>query len=336
MTTLNDVARAAGCSAATASRALRGNPRISLATRQRVAEVAKTLRYRGNATARSLRRGESRKIGLIIPNLHNSHYYHDASLLHDLLSHEGYRIILGCHNYDPEQDANILQSLIEHEVDGLIHVPCTLGGAEGVLGPDQGVPLVELGLRSNTEWANSVFSDEGPSFNELVEHLVQLGHKRIALITGREELHHIQVRSTLFHEAVARANLPTQFCPIHYGPASIQWAQDTTHAIVSGNDRATALIVANSPALVGVLLGLKDANKSIPKDVSVIALSSEDWYATSNPPLTAYEYPFREMGMMAAQILLTRLHPDADADPGPSVVGFTGRIIMRESTAAPG
>ena len=145
--TLSDIARQVGCSPATVSRALHGNPRISEATRKRVAEVAVQLNYRANATARSLRRGESRKVGLIIPDIRNSHYYEDTSLLHDALSAEGYRIILCCHRYDAAIDAEILTSLVEHEVDGLIHIPCTKEGAATVLGTDPQLPVVESGLR---------------------------------------------------------------------------------------------------------------------------------------------------------------------------------------------
>lgn len=335
MVTLNDVALKAECTPATVSRALKNNPRISKATRERVFDLVLSMNYKGSAAARSLHARKTRRIGLIIPNLQISHYYHDVSLLHDALSREGYGVILGCHNYDPSKDAEIFRSLLENEVDAIIHVPCTRKGASGILRRDQRVLLVEFGLRSETEWAAAVYSDEKACVNESVDHLTRLGHERIAFITGRKEFYNAKVRSDLFMESLGRSNLSSAECNVYQGPASVQWAQDLVHEILDRSRPPTAMIVANSPALIGVLAALKQKGKTIPRDVSLIALSSEDWYGINDPPLTAYEFPYREMGMMAAQIVLERLRPTFDEDIELPVMGFSGRIIMRDSTSRP-
>jgi len=333
MTTLEDVATDLGCSIATVSRALNNNPRISAKTRERVLETANRLGYHGTALLRATLQRQ-RTIGLVIPSIRNNHYYDDASLLHDLLSEEGYKIILSCHYNEIERDRQILTSLINHPVDGIIHTPCTPRGYEDVLALPIAIPIVELGARSSSQRADMICADEDGAIRELVEHLVGLGHTKIALFTGRKDLFHIRVRSDSFRLATANSGLHRRNCPIVYGPSSIQWFRDAMCDLLREHERPTAAILGNKPSLLGVLQATNEAGLSIPQDLSLVSFTSEDWHAVTTPALTSYVHPYQEMGMMAAQILKQRIEPGVSTDPEPRVIRFSGEIITRESTAA--
>jgi LacI family transcriptional regulator len=331
MVTLADLARAAGCSTSTVSRALSGNPMIPSGTQDRIIKLAQEMDYRGSAMRHRLR--PQRTIGLVVPSIRHANYYEDVSLLHDVLSDEGYRIILACHHHDPELDQQIVRSLIDHPIDGLIHVPCSPAGVEGYLGGATTFPVVELGVRSKSRHVDAVVIDERQGIRELVGHLLHLGHRRIAFLTGRQDLHLIQRRTRSFRNEIAKAGLSLRECPVVFGPASPPWFRQATLKLLNTADAPTALILGNRQIAVGSLMAFDEAGMRVPGQVSVAALTDEDFYSVSRPPLTSFDYPFREMGMMAAQLLLERLNPEADPDVEPRAVEFTGQLLRRRSTA---
>lgn len=307
---------------------------ISPRTTERITEIAARLGYDGNAALRA-RLQRQRTIGLVLPSIHHSHYYGDASLLHDVLSDEGYKIVLACHHHDPELEEPIIRSLLEHPVDGLIQVPCTPGGIEQYLGEAPEIPVIELGAHSSSPSLDAVFIDERQGINELIDHLVELGHRRIAFLTGRQELHLIQTRASAFRLGVMRAGLNCEESPIIYGPASPSWFRQAVIKLLDAPHPPTALLLGNRQIAIGALLAFEETGVRVPEQLSAVALSDEDFYAISQPALTSFDYPFREMGMMAAQLLLERLHPRAESDHGPRIVQLSGQLRVRHSTAAP-
>ena len=331
--TLEDVALDVGCSVATVSRALNDHPRISDKTRERVKESAKRLGYSGNALLRATLQRQ-KTIGLVIPSIRNSHYYDDASLLHDVLSDDGYKIILSCHHNEVARDKSILESLIANPVDGIIHTPCTPNGYEDLLNLPTPIPIVELGSRSTSQRVDMICADEDAAVRELVDHLTALGHRRITLFTGRKDLYHIRVRSDSFRHAIADHELLKRDCAIVYGPSSIQWFREAMSELLGEANRPTAAILANKPALIGAMQAIRQVGLQVPSDMSIVSFTSEDWHTITTPALTTYVHPYQEMGMMAAQILMKRIEPGAGTEPEPRVIRFTGEIIQRESTGA--
>jgi LacI family transcriptional regulator len=332
MVTLEDIATEVGCSVATVSRALANNPRISLKTRSVVLDTAVRLGYSGNALLRATLQRQ-KTIGLVIPSIRSGHYYEDASLLHDLLSDDGYKIILSCHHNDPDRDREILESLVHHPVDGIIHTPCTPRGYEDLLSEPPPIPIVELGSRASTQTADLICADEDGAIREIVEYLVSLGHKKIALFTGRKDLYHIRVRSDSFRLAAANHSLHKRDCPIVYGPSSIQWFRNAMADLLAEESRPSAVILGNKPALVGVLQSINERELKVPEDISLVSFTNEDWHTVTTPAMTTFVHPYQEMGMMAAQILKQRIEPGESSDLEPRVIRFSGEIIRRDSTS---
>jgi LacI family transcriptional regulator len=336
MPTQSEIARDAGCSTATVSRALAGDPRISYATRARIEEVAVRLGYFDRAYRYSTKKGQSGVIGLVVPTISPTTRYEDASLLHDLLAHEGYRIMLCVNHQSAAEDGRLLRSLILQPVDGIIHVPCTPDGAETHYKGDLPVPVIELGARTSSKVLDTVSLDDSNAVSEIVNHLVRLNHRRIAMFTGPQELYQVQSCAEAFSWATNHYGLRKRECQTLFGAPSVQWARKEAMNLLDSPQRPTAMIAANNTSAIGILLAAKELGAAIPRDLSVVGFSEEDWHAITETPLTSYEHPVSEMGMMAAQLLLRRLRPAPGEDEEPRTVRFGGRLIQRGSTAPPG
>lgn len=335
MTTLRDIALEIGCSTATVSRALSDSAHVDPATRKRVEAVAVKLGYRPNALARSLRRRETRTIGLLIPSLEKFNYTAAVRLLHDALSAEDYHLILSCHRDDAELEVRALRSLAERQVDAMVHVPYSHAGADALLGHGFSVPIVELYRRSNSTNVDAVVADDHHGGYELTRHLLAEGHKRVALVIGDQ--HHSTTigRVNGFQRAVTEGGLSPAGCPVIFGISGVEWGREVIKQLLTTSQPPTAVISGSTQIAFGVMQGLRRASVQIPRDVSVVAYSNADWCELMTPPMTTYEIPQPEMGLMAAQLLLNRLQPSIDHDLQPRVVSFSGRLVVRDSVAPP-
>jgi LacI family transcriptional regulator len=333
--TLRDVAREADCSVATASRALSHGIHVDTLTRDRVRQAAERLGYRSNLLARSLRKQKTGTVGLVIPTLDKLNYAAAVKLLHDELSAHDYQLILCCHRDDPELEAKALRALAERQVDAIVHVPFSAAGASGVLGRDISIPIVELSRRSTAANVDAVIGDDHLGGYEAARHLLENGHRRLALVIGDDRLTTMARRKSGFERAVIEAGLPPSDWSVRSDTSSIGWARDTTAALLESDLRPTGLIAGSNQLSVGLVRAVQEAGLSTPKNVSLVAFSNADWCEILSPPITSYEIPQAEMGHMAAQLLLNRLHPAIDYDLQPRIVSFAGRLVRRDSVGPP-
>ena len=337
MTNLKDVANYTGLGLGTVSRALSGHPNVKPETRRRVEAAARHLGYQSNGLARALRRNHSNSIGLIIPDLENEFYTTAASVVQRVLGREGYQLILSCSNNTEHVDLALLGSLIENRVDGIIHVPCTPVGADSIRSRSPQVPVVEYARRSSARGVDSVIGDDERGGSEVVRHLVDLGHRHIAIIAGPAGLSTTTDRVNGFQEACAKQRLSKRGCPVLYGPAyDTDWGQIATNRILDEHPDVTAIFASSSRGALGALTALHERGLSVPRDMSLVGFLNPAWLDVSDPPLTTYELPLNEMGDTAARLLLDRIRqPRAVAPEEPNVLRFQGRLIVRGSTGAP-
>ncbi|MDQ1734293.1 MAG: LacI family transcriptional regulator [Pseudonocardiales bacterium] len=337
MTTLKDVAEHTGLGLGTVSRALSGHPNVRPETRRRVEAAARKLGYQSNGLARALRSNRSNSIGLIIPDLENEFYTTAASVVQGLLAAEGFRLIVSCSNNSPEVDIELLGTLIENRVDGIVHVPCTPDGSDLVRTANPGVPIVEYARRSSARGVDSVIGDDERGSAEIVQHLVDLGHRNIAVIAGPSGLSTTTDRVSGFEQACRKNRLPKRGCPVLYGPSyDAQWGEVATNQIIDDHPDVTAIFASSSRGALGALKALRKRSLSVPKDISLVGFLNPAWLDVSEPPLTTYELPLNDMGDMTARLLLDRIRrPRTEQAAEPQVLRFDGRMILRESTAPP-
>ncbi|MEU0948672.1 LacI family DNA-binding transcriptional regulator [Streptomyces canus] len=336
MATLKDIAKETGLGLGTVSRALSGAPRVSPATRRKVEEAAQRLGYRTNGLARALRQSQSKAIGLVIPDIENEFYTSGAAILQEVLARQGYRLVLCCSNSDPETDAELLMSLVERRVDGIAHTPCSPEGAQVARALNPTLPIVEYARRSELSSVDSVTGDEQHGSTEIVEHLVELGHSSIAMITGPDNLSTTQSRTAGFDDACRRLRLRKRDCPRLVGTYDAEWGREATLRILREHPDVTAIYASSSRIVLGVIEMLREREVRIPADMSVAGFLNPRWYGIASPPLTTYELPLKEMGDMAARLLLQRLTGEVSASPHERrSVRIEGRLVIRQSTGRP-
>jgi LacI family transcriptional regulator len=329
--TLRDVALHVGLSPATVSRALSGQRYVDEDTRARIVLAAKTLGYRPNSLARALRAKQTMTVGLIIPDIRNDFYAETATVLQAAFEARGYRLLLCISNNEPESDGSYLRMLAEFRVDAIVYVPSTATGPHALLVGPKRIPLVELLRHTSGAEYDAIVSDDREGSIALTNHLVEHGHRRIAMIAGPETFSTSRYRVEGYRDVMRRAGLSAQ---VTRGPYTPETGYAATKALLSRDPRPTAIYSSGSPMTVGVLRAIKDLGASIPGDVSLVAFEDPEWYAAQNPPLTCYGLPLREMALLAVDLVTKRVAQPGDLRE-PTTMRFSGRLIVRSSTGAP-
>jgi LacI family transcriptional regulator len=334
MATLRDVAGHVGLSVATVSRALSGHPHVDEETRRRVQASAAEVGYQPNALARALRQRRTNTIGLVIPDILNDFYAESATVLQHELERHGYRLILCISNSDPGTDRGYLRTLAEHRVDAIVHVPCTPEGARDAIDAPEPIPVVELLRHTEEGRFDAVVTDDREGASTLTRHLTDLGHRNIAMITGSASFSTTRYRVAGYEDAARKAGLPASGARIVYGEYSRAFGYEATLELMRARRHPSALFSSGSPLTLGVLSALKELHLRVPDDVSLVCYEDPGWYAVQSPPLTCYALPLREMGRVAADILMKRLGKNGETEQ-PRVTRFAGRLVVRGSTERP-
>jgi len=329
--TLNDVAMLAGVDRSVVSRVINEDPRLSVRpeTRKRVRETIEKLGYRPNVAARSLRTARAYMFGLLIPDFANPVYAEiikgaerAAGVLgYGLMTASSAGVRLGLEHY--------LDLLGQGRVDGLLFAGEESGHELAQLRTSQ-VPWV-LVNRTLAGSQRYVILDDERASELAVNHLLELGHRRIGHLAGPDGADTARRRRAGYLEAMGDAGLEV-------GPESIVHADYTAAGGVAALDRLlsapnppTAVFVANVASAVGVLYALHARGLSVPRDLSVVAVHDMPLASHLVPALTTVRMPLEELGRRALE-LLARRGPD---EPITEVVTEPVELVVRESTAAP-
>lgn len=343
MITMREIAEEVGCSIATVSRALNGGARVDDSTSEAIKAASKRLGYQSKRAAQKLDgHGATRTIGLLIPTLEKFNYTLSMSLMQKVLAQADYRLLLSCHGEDPEAEKSLLLSLINHPVDAIVHVPSGPDGAATLLGEELRIPIVEFYRKSQDPNVEAVVADDELGSYELVRHLVEHGHQRIALVADDKSHSSSISRAEGFTRAISESELSASECPMLFRPEleftrARDWGQTALEQIHRMGDdiRPTAVLCTSTHVALGVVEGCRHLGIDIPVEMSIVAFSSAEWLDICDPPLTRYQNPLKEMGLMAAQLLLNRLDLPPETDLAPSSVRFAGKLMVRNSVAEP-
>lgn len=327
---LKQIARECGVAVSTVSRALNGHPSVSPATRERIVATSARLGYRPNTAARALRNRSSSTIGVVLPDMLNNFYAACTAVLQEQFEQRGYGIVLAVTRNDPSREREALHRLSSAQVDGLVLVPT----ARRWELPGPQVPVVEMNRHSSRAGVDVVQSEERDGAREVVEHLLDLGHERIAVIVGEPQFSTTAERVDGARQAMDGAGLPLPAELLLYGRHTRAWGAEALRDAWALHPRPTAVFAASSELALGALHAAQRLGISIPRDLSLVAFGDPDWFEVCQPPLTSFEQPLHEVGMIAAQLLLSRLSAE-QAAPRASRVRVRGRLVVRDSTAAP-
>ncbi len=331
---LRQVARQSGVSVSTASRALRGSSRVSDETAAKVRAVAAALGYRPNASARALRTTRSAFVGLVVTNLMNTSFHTIAEVVQREMARRGYQLMLSVTSGDPAQERAALHTLVDHSAAGVIVVGSD-SEATGEL-REHGMPTVHLARRPRDPAGDCVLGDDIAGGRTATEYLLDRGHRRIAIVTGPHEVQSARERTQGYWLAMRAAGVPVADELTVATALSPEAGAPAVEGLLGlpGRQRPTALIIANHEASYGALPALRECAAAIPDELSVISYEDTALARWWHPAITVIDNNARQMGELAARLLLRRLEPGDDDHAEFSEFRVGTRLIERYSCRA--
>lgn len=330
MATLRDVAKLAGVSTSTVSRALSRPELVNRRTRARVEEASRSLGYSPSRVARRLRveRGRASLVGLIIPDLQNPFFAELARGVEDAAQRHGFTVLIGNSDEQQEKERRYLEVMQAESVDGVILPPISERDPAATELVRSGKPVVLVDRRLAKVQADTVVADNVGGAYRATEHLLGLGHRRIGFIEGRPEVSTSRERLEGYTQALAAHGIPRQPELVRSGDSRQQSGRRLAGRLLELSDRPTALLVGNSLMTLGAVESIQRKGLRIPEDVALVGYDDMPWALAMSPPLTVVRQPGYELGHRAMELLLQRME-----NPGRSkvVVVLEPELVVRRS-----
>jgi LacI family transcriptional regulator len=330
MVTSHDVARLAGVSQPTVSRALRDSPKVSEETKQRVRQAARALGYVPSETGRALSSGRTYRIGLLLTDLDNQFYPHIIAPMHDELDALGYQLMLQTETTDT---ATVAERLIANALDGVVLATTTVDSVVPVRLRDRGVPFVYFNRTSATIEADSATVDPGPGLSETAEAIANLGHRRVGAIFGPRNTSTGAERETALRDALAGAGISISAQYTHRGPFDFQTGCLGARLLLGRKPPPTVIICGNDVVAMGTLNAARELGVTVPAEVSVVGFDDLPQAAWPLIQLTTVAFDLDRMARTAAGLLVKRA--ENSSDDGFEHAIFPSRLVQRASLGPP-
>ena len=333
--TLKDVARRAGVHPGTASRALNVETRqlVNAETAQRVLEAADALGYRPNPIARGLKTSRSYTVGVLIPDLTNPLFPPIVRGIQDTLEEAAYTPLIVNTDNDADTERADVEAMRARQVDGLITATARRDHGLPAGLEDLDLPVVLVNRRLEDGARPSVVGDDRRGLRLAVDHLVSLGHRRIAHLAGPQELSTGFLRLQGFTESMRAAGIEPDPELILRGSGFVEpEGERLCNELLDRGVEVTAIVAGNDLMALGCYDVFVERGIECPEQISVVGYNDMPFAGWFNPPLTTIRLPHYEIGVRAAELLLDKLRdPDADA----AQVMLEPTLVVRGSTAPP-
>jgi LacI family transcriptional regulator len=326
--TLADLAREAGTSPSTASRALSGRGYVSAEARERLLAAAERLGYVPNASARTLKHKTSRVVGVVVSDLGNQFYARLAAGIGQTLREADYQMVLLGDNSESGEEIEAARTFLAMRAPGVILTPVAHEAACLLAG--QGVAVVEVDRQLATVACDAVVLDNVRGAAEATTHLLGAGHRRVALLVAETDWTSDAGRLQGYRLAHAEAGVPLDEALILRIPFHAPDAEARIEALLDEH-APTAFFAANNLLAEQAWRVLRERGLRLPRDVSLIGFDDVQWMEMVNPAITAVAQPTVEMGRRAAHLLLRRI---ADPDAEATVERLEPTLVVRGSTGA--
>lgn len=336
MATIRDVARLAGVSISTVSLALNAPDRVSTDTRRRVVEAARDVGFTANPIAQSLKRGRSRLIGMVVADITNPFFGRLLREIERCATEANYLVIVSDTNASEANERAILQHLSGQRVAGIILSPHGRDGANNDLIRELPMPFVLFDHRLSRVTSDYVGTDNVLAGAMLTEHLVRLGHKRIALIGGTAGLFTADRRREGYEATLRAHGLPIEPDLIldgHYNGEGGYTA--AMHLLTRPQNRPTAILAASNVMALGALQACNELSVDCPGEISLAGIDDVPWSPVIHPRITAAVQPVDEMARVACRMLMERIALTQGASLPPREAVLPPRLVIGESTAPP-
>lgn len=310
--TLKDVAMLAGVSVTTVSNVVRGWPYIAEDTRQKVQEAIAELGYSPHPIAQGLRTGQMQTIGFVVPDISNPYFASIVSVAEDVAQEHQYTVIIFSSHEDPTRQTECIRRAANRMVDGLLIAPVATTPLQSSDFRNLTVPMVLIDRVPQDYTGASCALNNFRVGQMATEHLYQLGHRRIAHISGPPMLRAARERAAGYQHVIRQYALPYEriaYASKHWG---CEDGYQQMRQLLTDSEPPTAIFAGNDLVAIGVLHALDEAGIATPQQMSVVGVDDIEVGAYMQPTLTTVSQPIREMARTGIELLLMMIrHQDA-------------------------
>jgi LacI family transcriptional regulator len=325
---LTEVAKRAGVSTATVSRALNKPAVVKSPTRARVMKAIAELKYHPNLHARTLAGGRSRTIGMIVSNMENPFFLDIFRQLEVEALSSGLEVVLANTDYQPARLVSSIRLMIGRRVAGLAVVVSEMDTHLIDELTESSIPVVFYDVGTARQNITNIRVDYRKGIEKIVRYLHSLGHERMAFVGHHESLGPTSERQTAFSRAVAQCSPPVEFRSVTHADG-LEGGRLATRDLLATGFEPTAIVCVNDFMAVGVLRELREHGLRIPQDVSVTGFDNIKLSEFSSPPLTTVHIPRQQIGHIAFECLVPGRN--SPRIPGRDIV-IDPEFVVREST----
>ena len=336
--TIKDIAKAAGVSHPTVSRALNDHPGISAATKERIKKLAEEMGYVPNASARGLKTSRSRALGVIMRQIDDPFWSEVLDGVDSVLHPAGYSLFIASTHMERQREKDVVQAMVQRGVDGVILLAPQFSDEQCHALKNYGLPMVMVNNEGAGECQYLIFNDDEYGARLVTHYLIDLGHSRIAYLGNRMGGMTDTNRLAGFAAEMKSAGLDVPDDYIYHVPAgNPAGGREGAEYLMTLRELPTAIVCYNDFLAAGVYNLLLEKGLRIPEDVSVTGFDNISIAAYLTPPLTTlHQFKF-EMGRGAAEMMLEVLikKQQDEGQFSNRSVSIKGILYIRESTAAP-
>jgi DNA-binding LacI/PurR family transcriptional regulator len=332
--TIKDVAKRAGVSIATVSNVINGTRFVSNELQQRVRAAVEELGYRPSAVGRSLRKGQTQSIGFLLPDPRNQFFQIVAEGIEEQaeLHHNS---VWYCNTRDePSRERSCVSTMVSRGVDGIVIAPSP--GAREALRPlmESGFPLVVIVRQIERLEVDQVFADSIEGAYEATRHLIELGHRRIGLLTGIREIQTFKERLFGHQKALLDHSIPFDPDLVLDAYSHVEEGCAATKHLLENTD-VTAVFATNYPMTLGALKAIGELDLDCPGEISLIGFDDLDCAVVVRPHLTVVDQKPFAIGHTAGTMLFERINSTGGSQPAARIVKIPPEVVIRESAAKP-
>jgi len=331
MITIKDIAKELGVSINTVSRALNDKPDVSEDTRQRILETADRLGYVPNTLARSLVAGETCTIGLICSDLVNPFYARIAQGVEETARADGYTTIIASTNEDDAAERKAVDLMRSKRVDGIVISPTQMNHDHIARLNQEHIPFILVNRHIDEIITDYVINNNQHGAYQSVQHLISLGHRRIAHVTGPLRISSVRERINGYKQALEENG-------IHYDPTLVIHTDLTLESgykivlkLLQAKNRPSAIFAYSDHLSIGAIKAIRELDLIIPGDISLCGYDDIEYAQFLEIPLTTVRQPMYEIGQRAVFYLLEMIRA-VDFTPGTHQEILEPELIVREST----
>lgn len=309
-TTIYDIAKKLNITAATVSRALNNNPRISASTRKLVMETAMEMNYKQNRLALALKRGKSNNVGVIVPHIDRTFFSSIIRGIEEELYPHGYHVII-CQTYEIEnKEIETINTLLNAQVDGILMSisKATIGIEHFNRVLDKNIPLIFFDRKKNIEGVSTVTIDDFKGGYEATKHLIEQGCKRIAHLSGDRSLEIYNDRFEGYKQALKENNIPFDERYVLQTKSDVEAGKKAINKLLKLKERPDAVFSSSDYIALGVIQQLKAKGIKVPEEFCVVGFSNEPFTKFMELSITSVDQSPMEMGKMAARVFLEQVN----------------------------